>query len=271
MLIKIGDRARFWRRRLRAIGGRLKTKLLQPGREIGIGNRSKSPRIMRLMGSSPMADAARSNLDVWKKLQSENYFEKHPCYKGISDFGGEEAARAINWFLPLRSDMKVAVIGCGYGRETLKLAPLVGHIYGIDVSETILNKAVGYLSERGIKNFTPVLAESFAQTMPSGLDVVFSIVVMQHLTRDLVRNYFVELGKKLTPGGGFVVQFLDEPGVDYGRTDAPEKSGGEPSISWSPWQLVELSRKAGLTLVEIRTQLVTDTALWHWAYYRKEK
>jgi SAM-dependent methyltransferase len=218
-----------------------------------------------------MAGAARSNLDVWKKLQSEDYFEKHPCYKGISDFGGDEAARAINWFLPLRSDMKVAVIGCGYGRETLKLAPLVGHVYGIDVSDTILNKAVGYLSERGIKNFTPVLAESFTQTMPAGLDVVFSIVVMQHLTRDLVRNYFVELGKKLAPGGGFVVQFLDEPGVDYGRTDAPENSGGEPSISWSPWQLVELSRKADLTLVEIRTQLVTEAALWHWAYFRKNK
>jgi SAM-dependent methyltransferase len=218
-----------------------------------------------------MADAVRSNLDVWKKLQSEDYFEKHPCYKGISDFGGGEAVQAINWFLPLRPDMKIAIIGCGYGRESLKLAPLVDHVYGIDVSETILKKAVGYLSERGIRNFTPVLAESFVQTMPSGLDVVFSIVVMQHLTRDLVRNYFVELGRKLKPGGGFVVQFLDEAGVDYRSTDAPENSGGEPSISWSPWQLVELSRTAGLKLVEIRTQLVTEAALWHWAYFLKDK
>jgi cyclopropane fatty-acyl-phospholipid synthase-like methyltransferase len=218
-----------------------------------------------------MARAVRSNLDVWKKLQSEDYFERHPCYKGISDFGGDEAVQAINWFLPLRPDMKIAVIGCGYGRESLKLAPLVDHVYGIDVSETILNKAVKYLSERGIKNFTPVLAESFAQMMPSGLDVVFSIVVMQHLTRDLVRNYFVELGRKLNPGGGFVVQFLDEPGVDYRSTDAPENSGGEPSISWSSWQLVDLSRTAGLKLVEIRTHLVTEAALWHWAYFLKAK
>jgi SAM-dependent methyltransferase len=271
MLKTLKDRVKLWTWRLRSIGGRIEAQLLPRCLATGIGNQSSNPRVDTLIGNSPMTNAVRSNLDVWKKLQSEDYFEKHPCYKGISDYGGDEAVEAINRFFPLRADMKLAVIGCGYGRESLKLAPLVGHVYGIDVSDTILNKAVKYLSERGIKNFTPIIAESFVQTMPPGLDVVFSIVVMQHLTRDLVRNYFIELGRKLTPGGGFVVQFLDEPGVDYKRTDAPENSGGEPSISWSPWQLVELSRAAGLKLVEIRTQLVTEAALWHWAYFLKEK
>jgi SAM-dependent methyltransferase len=222
-----------------------------------------------LRSGESRAEGHRSNLDVWKRLQNEGYFEKHPCYKGISDFGGQEAVEAIERFVPIRADMKIAVIGCGYGRETLKLAPLVQRVYGIDVSGTILDKAVTYLSERNVSNFTPVLAESFVRTIPSGLDLVFSIVVMQHLTRDLVRSYFVELGNKLTPGGGFVVQFLDEASVDYGGTDAPEKTGGEPSISWSPWQLVELSRAAELKLVEIRTQPVTDAALWHWAYFQR--
>jgi cyclopropane fatty-acyl-phospholipid synthase-like methyltransferase len=216
-----------------------------------------------------MTTAIRSNTDVWKRLQDEGYFENHPCYKGISDFGGDEAVQAIEWFLPLRPDMRVAVIGCGYGRETLKLAPRVKQVYGIDVSKTILDKAVAFLGERGITNFAPALAESFVQTVPSGLDVVFSIVVMQHLTRDLVRNYFIELGNKLNTDGAFVVQFLDEPNVDYTSTDAPEKGGGEPSISWSPWQLVELSRQAGLKIVEIRTHLVTEAALWHWVYFKK--
>jgi hypothetical protein len=93
---------------------------------------------------------------------------------------------------------------------------------------------------------------------------------MQHLTRDLSRNYFIELGRKLVPQDGLVIQFLDEASVDYRTTDAPERFGGEPSINWSPWQLVELSRAAKLNLVEIRTQLVTDAALWHWAYFRKD-
>jgi SAM-dependent methyltransferase len=250
--------------------GKIENRLkLVKRRANALKNRVMARIVATLRSDEPGTEGHRSNLDVWKKLQNDGYFEKHPCYKGISDFGGQEAVQAIEWFVPIRADMRIAVIGCGYGRETLKLAPLVQRVYGIDVSETILDKAVAYLSERNITNFTPVLAESFARTIPSGLDVVFSIVVMQHLTRDLVRNYFVELGSKLTPGGGFVVQFLDEASVDYGATDAPEKTGGEPSISWSPWQLVELSRTAKLKLIEIRTQLVTDAALWHWAYFQK--
>lgn len=169
MLVNLKDRVKPWRRRLKSIGARIEAKLLPQSWAIGVGKQSKNSNYIR------------SNLDVWKKLQSEDYFEKHPCYKGISDYRGEEAVEAIRWFLPLRTNMKLAVIGCGYGRESLKLAPHVGHVYGIDVSDRILNKAVGYLSERGIKNFTPVLAESFVQTMPSDLDVVFSIIVMQHL------------------------------------------------------------------------------------------
>ncbi len=225
----------------------------------------------KLRSGEPKAGGLRSNLDVWKHLQDDHYFENHPCYKGISEFGGEEAVEAIQWFLPIRSEMRIAVIGCGFGRETLKLAPLVKEVYGIDVNSTILDKAVAFLSERGVGNFTPVLAETFPQTIPTGLDLVFSIVVMQHLTRDLVRNYFIELGRKLTPGGAFVVQFLDENTADYVGTDAPEHGGGEPSISWSHWQLVELAELAELKLVEIRSLLVTDAALWHWVYFRKEK
>jgi len=217
-----------------------------------------------------MAEPIRSNIGIWKKLQDEDYFENHPCYKGITDFSGHEAVDAIKWFVPVSTDMQVVVIGCGYGRETLRLAPLVNHVYGIDVSETILKKAVRYLSERGVNNFTPILAERFKETIPEGIDLVFSIVVMQHLTRDLVRNYFIELARKLVPGGGFVVQFLDIDADDYKTSDAPVEVGGEPSVHWSSWQIVELSRAAGLKFIEIRTQLVTDAALWHWAYLRKE-
>jgi hypothetical protein len=59
--------------------------------------------------------------------------------------------------------------------------------------------------------------------------------------------------------------------VSYRATDAPEKSGGEPSISWYRWQIAELSHAAKLTLVEIRTQLVIDAALWHRAYLRRDE
>lgn len=218
-----------------------------------------------------MNTVARSNLDVWQRLQEAGYFENHPCYNGISEFGGEESLEAIERFLPINPSMHVAVIGCGYGRETLKLAPRVSQVYGIDVSDVILKKAMTFLTQHGVTNFVPVPADCFVQKIPHNLDLVFSIVVMQHITRDLVRNYFIELTRKLNIGGSFVVQFLDERDVDYQNTDAPIASGGEPSISWSHWQLVELARVAGLKVVGFRTFLVTDAALWHWVHFRKEE
>jgi hypothetical protein len=73
--------------------------------------------------------------------------------------------------------------------------------------QTILKMAVSYLSEPGVDNFTPIVSEIFVQTTPNGVDSVFSIIMMQYLTRDLARNYFIELGRKLAPGGGLLLSF----------------------------------------------------------------
>src|SRR5580704_2194242 len=109
----IKDRLRRTKRRLRALEDRLRARVLG-----------------KIRSSEPTARGRRSNLDVWKQLQNGHYFENHPCYKGIAEFGGEEAIEAIQRFLPIHSDMRVAVIGCGFGRETLKLAPMVKEVYG---------------------------------------------------------------------------------------------------------------------------------------------
>lgn len=211
----------------------------------------------------------RSNVEQWQELQARGYFENHPDYQGIKEAGGPESLNAISRFVELRSDMKLVVIGCGYGRETLKLAPLVGAVYGIDVSDTILDKAEAFLRSKEISNFVPVTHAEYKAKVPSGIDLVFSIVVMQHLTRDLVRDYFKSLGEKLKAGGGFVVQFLEEQFDGVELADA-QLEVVEPSISWTKRQLVELSEVSGLELVSVRTEQVTPTALWHWTYFRKE-
>jgi cyclopropane fatty-acyl-phospholipid synthase-like methyltransferase len=74
----------------------------------------------------------------------------------------------------------------------------VKHVYGIDMSSVILAKAVRHLAERSIINFTPILADRYKTDIPDGIDLVFSIVVMQHLTRDLVADYFGSLAKNLS-------------------------------------------------------------------------
>ena len=203
----------------------------------------------------------RSNVEFWKQLQDADYFEKHPCYNGLVDMGDSEC-HVIEWFLPFSKDMNVVVIGCGYGRETAHLAQRVAHVYGIDVSPTILAKAVHYLGEKGITNFTPVEAENYRQMIPHDIDLVFSIVVMQHLTRDLVRDYFSGLGFLLKPRGRMVIQFLEET-APYRQSEA-ELRAYEPSVSWTIPEIVELCRGAGLRMELARSYLATETALWHW-------
>jgi len=209
----------------------------------------------------------RSNLPFWQTLQDLDYFENHPCYGGLRDDVAGDTCQTIEAFRPLTADMRVVVIGCGYGRETLDIAPRVSHVYGIDVSTKILEKARRFLTERRGTNFTPVLASRYASEIPDGIDLVFSVIVMQHLTRDLVREYVHTLGGKLSPGGDVVAQFLENT-VGIGERDAELKLY-EPNVNWSPWEVVELCRESGLNFRRLETYLVTPTALWHWAWFSK--
>lgn len=208
----------------------------------------------------------RSNLTCWQQLQASGYFDS-PTYRDRPDFGDFEI-RAIEQFTPLRDDMTVVVIGCGYGRETEYISPRVKHVYGIDVSEPLLESARQNLEAKGVRNFTPVLASEYASKIPPGVDLVFSIVVMQHLTRDLVVDYFCRLGALLAPGGQMVVQFVEEIGKDV-RNDA-ELRVYEPMVNWTPQQIVRLTRLASLKFEETRTVLIAEDALWHWAFVSKE-
>ena len=108
----------------------------------------------------------------------------------------------------------VVVIGCGYGRETAHIAPHVEHVYGVEVSDLILEKAVRYLAGRNIANFTPVLAERYASDIPAGIDLVFSVACMQFITRDLVFDYFATLARKLTRQESAIAMFRRRHGIE---------------------------------------------------------
>jgi cyclopropane fatty-acyl-phospholipid synthase-like methyltransferase len=209
----------------------------------------------------------RSNLAFWQELQEGDYFEHHRCYGGLVDLDDDTAA-AIAPLVTLRPDMKVVVIGCGYGRETAHLAPLVDHVFGIDVSLRILDKAVAYLGARGVSNFTPVLAEEYRERIPPGIDLVFSVVVMQHLTRDLVRDYCATLGARLAPDGVMLLQFMERP---QGEPADADLRAYEPAVSWTLPQIAALARDAGLHLIEARSSLVMPDAFWHFALVGRHK
>lgn len=221
------------------------------------------------MSDARNAPSLRSNLEHWKQIHEHDYFETHESYNGLRDFGGHNEIGAIEMFTEFRPSMRVVVIGCGYGRETAHIASRVARVYGIEVSETILNKAVRYLAERHVTNFTPVLAERYATDIPDRIDLVFSVACMQFITRDLVFDYFATLARKLTPSGMFIVQFIEELEPGAADRDA-ELRAYEPSVSWTLPQLFDLAGRSGLRFRQTRTYPMIETTpvrLWHWVWF----
>jgi len=209
-----------------------------------------------------------SNLETWKRLQEQDYFEHHECYRtpdGVLPAGGDDVA-IIERYHKLGPDQDVVVVGCGYGRETSVIAPRVRRVWGIDVSERILGKASAYLSARGVGNFTPVQAEHWARDVPQGVSLFYCFIVFQHLTRDLTKAYVLGMGEKLAPGGHVVCQFAE---LDYGTADADPAKLTEPCVRWTPGDIAELAREAGLVLRRLDTDRIEGHGLWHWAHLEK--
>ncbi len=207
----------------------------------------------------------KSNLDCWKTMQEERYFEKHPRYKGIRSFG-KEAVPAIEQFMKLEPHHNVIVVGCGYGRESIQIAPHVKQVYGIDVSPTIINKAITFTKGYGVCNFVGVLTDTWERDIPRGIDLVYSMAVIQHLTRDLVYDYFKRLPKKLSPNGMMIIQFLEKFTDIYHDADIKVY---EPQVSWTKVEIRELAASCGF-VIEIKTIKATEVAVWHWCCFKRE-
>lgn len=204
----------------------------------------------------------RSNLDCWKTLQERGYFESHVHYKGYT-IDGDEILPTIELFTRLVLHRKVVVIGCGYGRDVIQIAPHVEWVWGIDVSESLLQKASSLTRALWLYNFTGVLAEDYADHIPDDIDLVYSIVTMQHLTRDLVYQYFRVLSKKLAPDGKMIIQFLDKPGEP---TPDAELRAYEPAVFWRKEKIEAMASLNDLD-VEIKTKVIKGNILHHWCCF----
>lgn len=210
-----------------------------------------------------------SNLEFWRKMQDDNYFENHVFYGAGSDnlplYGKD--TDLINRFVPLDNSMNVAIIGCGYGRESVLIGPHVKHIFGIDVNRKILDKAVKYVNKHGVYNFTGVLADSWRRDITEKIDFVFEVTVFQHITRDLTRDYISGLAEKLNDNGRMLLQFLD---CDYGTRDA-ELTAYEPTVVWEMKDIEELAEEFNLSILNFeKVEWPQQSAAWHWVLFGKK-
>lgn len=208
--------------------------------------------------------------DLWEKMQDEGYFEHHRFYgndTGILPVAGDDL-EVISKFVKLNKEMNVVIIGCGYGREAVMIAPYVNHIYGIDVNNTILDKAVEFIRERGFDNFTPVLADNWKKQIPTYIDLVYERTVFQHITRYLTEDYISGLSSKLNKDGVFICQFLETESGTY----EPELRKYEPRVSWKMEEIKELINKNDLKVIKTNdVHFTEENATWHWILFGNSK
>lgn len=157
--------------------------------------------------------------NVWETLANKDAFwaactsGKRRIDWGLEDFLATGELE-VSWasrvaqegeFYPSRRSLAVD-FGCGPGRLTGALKERFQRVVGIDTSEAMLGVARSVHPEEGIE-----FSESIKKLENDSVDLVYSTFVLQHLTRDEVRDCFHEFTRILHAGGLLIFQYPARP------------------------------------------------------------
>src|SRR4030095_4744229 len=111
--------------------------------------------------------------------------------------------------------------GCGLGRVTRWLAEKFETVFGYDISQSHLQYAKNYFSDEGVYNVSLVHVKEIKdiQNIPA-VDVIYSIIVLQHNPPPIITMIIKEFIKKINSGG---VAFFQVPTYRIGYSFSMEK------------------------------------------------
>jgi ubiquinone/menaquinone biosynthesis C-methylase UbiE len=165
---------------------------------------------------------------------------------------------AIN-YAQIKPGFQCADLGSGKGYDVLKMATLAGEegfVWGVDVSESMMETARENARKLNLKNTAFVKSELESINLPdNSLDVVLSNCTINHsLDQDKV---WKEIFRILKPGGTFVVSDI------YASEEVPDKYRNDPDAVAECWAGAETKEKyyanlqnAGFGKVEILEESV---------------
>jgi SAM-dependent methyltransferase len=127
--------------------------------------------------------------------------------------GEEDVAKYLSeaeMVQPLSRTGDALDFGCGVGRLTQALATRFDSVTGLDVSESMVEQAERLRrSEQANVRFI-ACAENTLPFPDSTFDLVFSLIVLQHVPPRLARRYISEFLRVLRPGGTAIFQIPSE-------------------------------------------------------------
>ena len=96
--------------------------------------------------------------------------------------------------------------GCGVGRLTRPLANHFGESYGVDVADTMIERAREF--HKGVKNIQFYINrnDNLSLFPDNHFDVIYSHIVLQHISPEHAIRYVAEFVRILKPGGVAVFQ-----------------------------------------------------------------
>ncbi|NSZ63475.1 class I SAM-dependent methyltransferase [Agrobacterium tumefaciens] len=97
--------------------------------------------------------------------------------------------------------------GCGVGRLSSALADHVGHVHGVDISRGHIRSAKYYMDNLGKENvsFIQIQTVEAVEDLPK-VDMLLSLIVLQHNSPPVINAILIRLLKCLNPGGVAVFQ-----------------------------------------------------------------
>jgi len=145
-------------------------------------------------------------------------------------------------------------LGSGRGTDAIRLAEAVGlegFVYGIDISDGMIEKAVKNAEKMNVKNVRFIKSTLEQISLESGIaDLIISNCTINHASdKQLVWN---EISRILKPGGRFVISDI------YSTTPVPEEYRNDPVAISECWagsvtrgEYLTQLEKAGFSSVSI--------------------
>ena len=101
--------------------------------------------------------------------------------------------------------------GCGIGRLSQPLADHFDKVYGVDISPKMIALA-GRHNRRGTRvEYLCNLAANLGEFEDRSMDMIYSLITLQHIRPSYVQRYIKEFLRVLAPGGLLLFQYPSEP------------------------------------------------------------
>lgn len=112
------------------------------------------------------------------------------------------------WLAP--QSVRALDFGCGIGRDTQALAHWFERVDGVDISEEMIARAREHNDSKAI-TFHHNPSDDLKLFDAGTFDLVYSMIVLQHMPQALQQGYVIEFFRVLRPGGVAMFEIPDGP------------------------------------------------------------